>query len=76
MIKGRLEREEIQREPQITALYKTMRILILRNMLDAILKFSCKKPAIRYNRLMTTDKELLICCPSKIYEQDIKYMYM
>ena len=43
MIQGRLEIEEIQREPQITALYKTMRILILRNMLDAILKSSRKK---------------------------------
>ena len=41
MVQGRLEREEMQHELQITALYKNN--ATLQNMLDAILKSSRKK---------------------------------
>ena len=39
---------KISRDQQITAFTKTMRILILRIVPNAILKSSRKKPAIRY----------------------------
>ena len=40
---------QISRDQQITAFTKTMRILILRIVPNAILKSSRKKPTIRYN---------------------------
>ena len=52
MVQGRLE--ALSQEKKYDASYKsprftkTMRILILQNVLDAILKSSRKKPAIRY----------------------------
>ena len=43
---------KISRDQQITAFTKTMRILILRIVPNAILKSSRKKPAIRYINLI------------------------